>query len=198
MGTVAAFKKWQQTRHAFFDLLKGERVEAANVSHALALVKDDNVLSLTREYSSSELEALVAEARAKQRDSSSDAALSDDHAQPANSSKPAKAGDLQRKESRRRFVSTSPTGSPLRMKKSSPSHRGQGVTDLSDPADAAEWVDKCQRIFVDWDKASMLPYREAGWTLQGLVDYRKSQDPTWQVRALFVRFLSGRNFVFFS
>ncbi len=34
-------------------------------------------------------------------------------------------------------------------------------------------------VFPDWDAAGLERFRGAGWTLQALVDYRRSNDPSW-------------------
>eukprot|EP00750_Incisomonas_marina_P004502 INCI13477.17.p1 GENE.INCI13477.17~~INCI13477.17.p1 ORF type:complete len:1581 (-),score=352.03 INCI13477.17:849-5591(-) len=43
------------------------------------------------------------------------------------------------------------------------------------------WLTTALTVFPDWDRAGLERFRAAGWTLQGLVDYRRSNDPSWLV-----------------
>ena len=177
MGTVAKFKTWQQTRHGFYDLLNACRVSATNVSHALTLVKDPNMLPLTRDFSQEELSALCAKARAHADNERSRTGYNENGTARALE-RPSTANTKTTDASRH------PTP-PVRKKRLSPKPKSGsdvGVDDLSDPTDADAWVDKCAIVFNDWDRASMNAYREAGWSLQALVDYRMGQDPSWKVR----------------
>ena len=46
------------------------------------------------------------------------------------------------------------------------------TTAVPDPPDDAQWIALGQLIFADWHAEGLARYREAGWTLQALVDYR--------------------------
>lgn len=91
----------------------------------------------------------------------------------------------------------------------SPAPPAATISDLSDPADINEWVEKCATVFPvrntlceqipsslgfvahvdcghvsglqDWEKSNLQAFRSAGWTIQALVDHRKSSDPSWKV-----------------
>lgn len=178
MGTVAKFKTWQQTRHDFYDLLNASRISATNVSHALTLVKDPNMLPLTREFSQEELSALCAKARAH-ADSGHDRAGYKSNSNKKSRERPSTANTEATNDASRR---PTPPVRKKQLRRKPKTDSDAGVDDLSDPADADAWVDKCALVFTDWDRASMNAYREAGWSLQALVDYRMGQDPSWKVR----------------